>query len=194
MNTAIRLALGAAVASALVAAPAAAGGGWGYPGYRPPPPRYGGYYGGYHGGGNGGAIAAAAIGGLLFGGLLVAASQPRPQTYTVTTVNPGIPLQAVPAPIQPVPPPPPVYNNAPAAPAATAAQAQVDLCARAAERWAQGNGGIARVVAIQGITGDQANAEITGTLEIANAAPGQPSSTGFTCWASYGTVTGIKLG
>lgn len=191
MKTAIRLALGAAVASALVAAPAAAGGGWGYPGYRPPPPRYGGYYGG----GNGGAIAAAAIGGLLFGGLLVAASQPKPQTYTVTTVSPGVPVQVLPAPVQVVPPPPPpVYNSAPVAPDATAAQAQVDLCARAAERWAQGTGGIARVVAIQSVTGDQANAQITGTLEIANAAPGQPNATGFTCWASYGTVTGIKLG
>lgn len=196
MNTAIRLALGAAVASALLAAPASAGGGWGYPGYRPPPPRY---YGGYYGRpyyNNGGAIAAAAIGGLLFGGLLVAASQPRPQTYTVTTVTPGVPVQALPAPVQVIPPPPPpVYGSAPVVPpAASAAQAQVELCARAAERWAQGSGGLARVVAIGSVTGDQANAQITGTLEIANAVPGQPAATGFTCWASYGTVTGIKLG
>lgn len=205
MNTAIRLALGAAIASALVAVPASAGGGWGYPGYRPPPPRYGGYYGGYYGGGNGGAIAAAAIGGLLFGGLIgAAAAQPKAPAYTVATVTPGV----VPAPVYPAYPAPQPYPAPQAYPApapypavppgvvagASAASAQAEMCSRAAERFAQGSGGFARATSVSTVTGDQANAQVTGTLEIANAPAGAPSVVGFTCWASYGTVTGIKLG
>ena len=204
MKTAVRLALGAAVASALVAAPVSAGGGWGYHGYRAP--YYGGgYHGGCYGGcGNGGAIAAAAIGGLLFGGLLGAAvAAPKPQGYTVATVTPGVaPAPVYPAyPVQPYPAPqayPAPYPASAVPPGvvagATAASAQAEMCARAAERFAQGSGGFARATAVSAVNGDQANAVVTGTLEIANGAPGQPGLVGFTCWASYGTVTGVKLG
>lgn len=208
MKTAVRLVLGAAVASALAATPVSAGGGWGYSGYRQP--HYGGgYHGGCYGGcGNGGAIAAAAIGGLLFGGLLgAAAASPRPQGYTISTVTPGVvgapvypAYPSYPAP-QPYPAPQgyPAPYPAPAIPpnvvaGATAASAQAEMCARAAERFAQGTGGFARATGVGAVNGDQANAVVTGTLEIANGAPGQPGVVGFTCWASYGTVTGVKLG
>jgi hypothetical protein len=180
--------LGVLASTTLAAAPVSAGG-------------Y--YHGGYHGGyypapyyyNNGGAVAAALIGGLLFGGLIGAAS-----TSHAATVPP---------------PPPPVPNGFASSSTITtvptqqagsqqdgqaqpqvddAATAQVELCSRAAERTAQGNGGYARVVAIQGIDGNQASALVHGTIELNPGNGGAVTNSPFTCAASYGSVTNIHLG
>lgn len=181
---------GALVAAALAAAPASAGGRY-YGGY---PGGYHGYPGGYYGGGyhnNGGDVAAALIGGLLFGGLIGAAATSSKQASVPPPPPPprGYVQSAYATPAYAAGAPAPVAQAAP-----DAATAQVELCSRAAERTAQAYGGFARVVAIQGIDGNQANAQVRGTVEVNPGNGLSVTTTAFTCAASYGTVTGVRLG
>ena len=206
MTIATRIALGLAVSGALLAAPASA---QRYPGYGYDGGYRGGYYPGrYYHHDNGGNIAAALIGGLVVGGLVGALAssannnratgynQPRyaPQGYTQQRyqqgyAQPDYTPQNYPASGYAAPRP-----IAAAASGDSAAAQQVDLCARAAERAAQNNGGMARVVSIDGIDGSEASAQVRGTLEISQQQYGGSNRAGFTCSARYGEVTGIRLG
>lgn len=198
-SVATRVWVAVAVSGALAATPVAAGGNHG--GY------YGGYYGGRHGcyncgyTNNNGNVFGAVVGTAVALGFIAAiasASKPRTVVAAQPAYAPVYPQQPYQQPLPSYPQQSVVQNPAvqqqATDPMQTAAQAQVEMCARAAERTAQNYGGFARTMSIESISGEQANAVVRGTLEI-NPNNGQPvNRAAFTCTATYGQVTGVRLG
>jgi len=200
MNFAMRIASGAVLSLALVSVPATA---------RP----YGGYHGGYHHRHHGGGIGT--LGGILLGAVVlgtVAAVandnrrdryEPRyePQSYGGNTGYRSYDDQYASNDPRAVPPPADGYDegdNYADEPNGydqqSAAGDPVEECSRAAERQAQTGGGYARVTGIDRVDEISGGANVRGRLQIDSGRVAPARSLSFSCSASNGEVTSLRLG